>query len=265
ARARIVAGGCGDCGGAEMGLKRLLRNKIALPILLAGVALAGLRTASPHAAGERYRTEAVGLGDIAHTVSANGTLNPVGLVRVGTQVSGTVSELHADFNDRVHAGEVLVVLDDALFRAQVQQTEANVGNARAALELAVANEARMRQLHRGGFISEQELDQTVQGAKAARAQLALAEAQLQKDRTNLGYTVIRSPVSGVVVDRQVDVGQTVAASFQTPTLFLIAQDLSKMQIDSSFAEADIGNIRVGQPVRFQGVAVPARACLGTMS
>src|SRR5439155_4351563 len=212
-----------------MGLTSLLRNKIALPILLGGVALAGLRTASPQAAGERYRTEAVGLGDITQTVSANGTLNPVVLVRVGTQVSGMVSKLHADFNDRVHAGEVLVELDDALFRAQVQQSEANVGNAEATLELTAANEARMRPLRRQGFISEQELDQTVQGAKSARAQLALAQAQLEKDRTNLGYTVIRSPVAGVVVDRQVDVGQTVAASFQTPTLFLIAQDLSRMQ------------------------------------
>ena len=178
-----------------MGLKRLLRKKIALPILLAGVALAGLRTASPHAAGERYRTEAVGPGDITQTVSANGTLNPVVLVRVGTQVSGTVSKLHVDFNDRVHPGEVLVELDDALFRAQVQQSEANVANVRAALELAVANEARLRQLRRRGFISRQELDQAVEAAKSARAQLALAQAQLEKDRTNLGYTVIRSPVS----------------------------------------------------------------------
>src|SRR5437867_9305322 len=253
--------------GTEMGLKRLLRNKSVLTILPAGVALAVyvcLRTAASQAAAERYRTEVVGLGEITQIVSANGTLNPVVLVRVGTQVSGTVSKLHADFNDRVHAGEVLVELDDALFRAQVQQSEASVGNARAALELAVANETRMRQLHRQGFISEQELDQAQEAAKAARAQLALAQAQLQKDRTNLGYTVIRSPVSGVVVDRQVDVGQTVAASFQTPTLFLIAQDLAHMQIDSSFAEADIGNIRVGQPVHFKVDAFPDRSFQGTV-
>jgi len=197
-------------------------------------------------------------------VSANGTLNPVVLVRVGTQVSGTVSKLHVDFNDRVYPGEVLVELDDALFRAQVQQSEANVANARAALELAVANEARMRQLQRQALVSRQELDQAVEAAKSARAQLALARAQLQKDRTNLGYTVIRSPVSGVVVDRQVDVGQTVAATFQTPTLLLIAQDLTKMQIDSSFAEADIGNIRVGQPVSFKVDAFPDRAFQGTV-
>ena len=250
-----------------MGLKRLLRNKTLLTVLPAGVALAvytSLRTVSSHAAGERYRTEAVGLGDISQTVSATGTLNPVVLVRVGTQVSGTVSKLHADFNDRVHEGEVLVELDDRLFRAQVHESEAKVGDARAALELAVANEARMRQLHRQGFISQQELDQVEEAAKAARAQLALAQAQLEKDRTNLAYTVIRSPVSGVVVDRQVDVGQTVAASFQTPTLFLIAQDLSRMQIDTSFAEADIGSIRVGQPVHFKVDAFPDRSFQGTV-
>jgi len=248
-------------------LKRLLRNKSVLMILPAGVALAvyvGLRTASSHAAAERYRTEVVRLGEITQTVSANGTLNPVVLVRVGTQVSGTVSKLHADFNDRVHEGEVLVELDDRLFRAQVHESEAKVGDARAALELAVANEARMRQLHRQGFISQQELDQVEEAAKAARAQLALAQAQLEKDRTNLAYTVIRSPVSGVVVDRQVDVGQTVAASFQTPTLFLIAQDLSRMQIDTSFAEADIGSIRVGQPVHFKVDAFPDRSFQGTV-
>ena len=250
-----------------MGWKRLLRNSIVLTTLVAGVALAVyacLRTASSHAAGERYRTEVVGLGEVTQTVSATGALNPVVLVRVGTQVSGTVRKLHADFNHRVQPGTVLVELDDALFRAQVLQSEANVDNARAALELAVANEAGVRQLHRQGFISRQELDQTVQAAKSARAQLALAQAQLQKDRTNLGYTVIRSPVSGVVVDRQVDVGQTVAASFQTPTLFLIAQDLAHMQIDSSFAEADIGNIRVGQPVHFKVDAFPDRSFQGTV-
>ena len=253
--------------GTEMRLQRLLRNKSVLTILPAGVALAVyacLRTASSHAAAERYRTEVVRLGEITQTVSANGTLNPVVLVRVGTQVSGTVSKLHADFNDRVHEGEVLVELDDRLFRAQVHESEAKVGDARAALELAVANEARMRQLHRQGFISQQELDQVEEAAKAARAQLALAQAQLEKDRTNLAYTVIRSPVSGVVVDRQVDVGQTVAASFQTPTLFLIAQDLSRMQIDTSFAEADIGSIRVGQPVHFKVDAFPDRSFQGTV-
>src|SRR5262249_23325515 len=243
------------------------RRWILLVILAVAVVLAvsaSLRTASSQAAGERYRTEVVAVGDIVQTVSATGTLNPVVLVRVGTQVSGTVSKLHADYNDRVQGGQILVELDDALFRAQVQQSDASVGNAEAALELAAVNERRLRELSRQGVVSKQELDQAVAAAKSTRAQLALAKAQLEKDRTNLGYTVIRSPVSGVVVDRQVDVGQTVAASFQTPTLFLIAQDLARMQIDSSFAEADIGTVRVGQPVSFTVDAFPGRTFPGTV-
>jgi HlyD family secretion protein len=213
---------------------------------------------------ERYTTQALERGELTQTVSANGTLNPVVLVSVGTQVSGTVKKLHVDFNDSVKEGQVLMELDPALFQAVANQSEANVSNAQAALELAQLNEARTRDLFKREYISKQGVDQAVQVLKSARAQLALARAQLQKDRTNLAYTVIRSPVSGVVVSREVDVGQTVAASFQTPTLFKIAQDLSKMQIDSNFAEADIGNIRVGQPVRFTVDAYPNQTFKGSV-
>jgi HlyD family secretion protein len=197
-----------------------------------------------------YKSDVLKTGNVTQTVSANGTLNPVVLVNVGTQVSGTVKKLHVDFNDRVQAGQILLELDPAVLEAQVKQTEANLSSARATLELALANEKRSRALFEQEFISNQDLDTAIQANKSARAQVELALAQLAKDRTNLNYAVIRSPVSGVVVDRSVDVGQTVAASFQTPTLFRIAQDLGKMQIDSSFAEADVGSIRVGQPVQF---------------
>jgi HlyD family secretion protein len=210
-------------------------------------------------AGQRYRTQEAAVGDVTRTVSANGTLNPVVLVNVGTQVSGTVKKLHVDYNDRVRAGQVLLELDPALYAAQVNQSQANVHNAEATLELARANAARNRNLFDQQFISKQDLDTSMQALKSATAQVELAMAQLAKDRTNLNYATIRSPVSGVVVDRAVDVGQTVAASFQTPTLFKIAQDLSKMQIDSSFAEADIGSIRVDQPVRFSVDAFPNRS------
>lgn len=211
------------------------------------------------AAKDRYRTETLETGNLTQTVSANGTLNPVVLVNVGTQVSGTVKKLYADFNQKVQAGQVLAELDPALLQAQVMQSEANVANARSTVELASANEARMKSLYAQEYATRLELDQAVQAAKSGRAQLDLARAQLRKDRTNLDYTKIISPVSGVVVSRQIDIGQTVAASFQTPTLFQIAQDLSRMQIDSSFAEADIGNIKVGQPVRFSVDAFPNRS------
>ena len=244
---------------------QLLWVKITLILALIGLGAGGYlywqKSHSPSLE-ERYKTQALEMGDIIQTVSANGTLNPVVLVNVGTQVSGTVKKLYVDFNDRVNKGQILAELDPALFQAQVSQSEANVSNAQASLELALANETRMRELFKQDYVSRQELDQSVQALKSARAQLALARAQLQKDRTNFDYSVIRSPVSGVVVSRVIDIGQTVAASFQTPTLFTIAQDLSKMQIDSSFAEADVGNIRVGQAVRFTVDAFPNRTFQG---
>jgi HlyD family secretion protein len=240
-------------------------KKIALAALVALVAGAGYYYHQKRADADaqyRYKTQALSRGGLTRTVSANGTLNPVTLVSVGTQVSGTVKKLHVDFNDRVKAGQVLAELDDAIFSAQVRQSDANLAAAQAALALARASEARLQELFRQEYVSRQELDQAIQARQAAEAQVRLARAQNDRDRANLGYSVIRSPVSGVVVDRQVDVGQTVAASFQTPTLFKIAQDLTQMQIFTSFAEADVAPIRVGQPVRFSVDAFPNRSFEG---
>lgn len=233
-------------------MKKLLHSPIALALIAAAIIGIGIivylkvYSDSP----PQFRTEIVGKGDISQTVSANGTINPVTLVSVGTQVSGTVKKLYVDFNSKVKKGQILLELDDSLLAAQLKQSEANVQSAQASLELATANEKRTRDLFALQYVAQQDLDTAVQAKKSAEAQLLSARAQLGKDRANLSYSVIRSPVSGVVVDREVDVGQTVAASLQTPTLFKIAQDLSKMQIDSNFAEADIGSIRVGQTVRF---------------
>jgi len=240
--------------------KRFFSKATAWALLMAALVAAAVLwwVLAPQGAQQLYRTVPAKVGDVTQTVSANGTLNPVVLVSVGTQVSGTVMKLRVDYNDRVKAGQVLAELDPALLQAQVRQDEANVNSARAMLELAEANEARSRALYQQEFISRQDYDTAVQARKSGRAQLDQVSAQLAKDRTNLNNTVIRSPVSGVVVDRTVDVGQTVAASFQTPTLFRIAQDLRNMQIDSSFAEADIGSIKVGQPVVFTVDAFPDR-------
>lgn len=210
----------------------------------------------------RYRIETLKKGDITQTVSANGTLNPVVLVNVGTQVSGTVSKLFVDFNDKVEKGQALLQLDRSLLAAQARQSAASIGNFAATLELARANEARIKTLFEQEYVSRQELDQAVQARKSAEAQLAQARASADKDQVNLNYTTIRSPVSGVVIDRLVDLGQTVAASLQTPTLIKIAQDLSEMRIDSSFAEADIGKIKKGQKVRFTVDAFPNRNFTG---
>ena len=200
---------------------------------------------------DRYVTVPLKRGSIAQIVSANGALNPVRLVSVGSQVSGIVRKLYVDFNDHVQAGQILLELDPSLSEAQLQQSKANVLSAEASLELAQLNEARVRNLFSQGFVSRQELDQSVQVLKLAQAQLAVAKAQAGRDRTNRINTVIRSPISGVVVSREVDLGQTVAASFTAPTLFKIAQDLRRMQIDSSYSEADVGKIRVGQIATFR--------------
>jgi len=203
-----------------------------------------------------YRLQTVVTGDIEQNVTANGTINPVTLVNVGTQVSGRVKKIYADYNDQVKKGQILLELEDELFKAQIAQSLGNVKNNEASIELARANETRMRSLFEKEYVSKQELDQSVQALKSAEAQLSTTKAQLKRDQTNYGYSIIKSPVAGVVVDRVVDVGQTVAASLQTPTLFKIAQDLSKMQIDTSFAEADIGRIQVGQVAKFNVDAFP---------
>lgn len=244
-------------------------NRIAKIVIAvaAGAALigGGIWAARERAAQDpekRFKLATVERGDVVQTVSANGTLNPVVLVNVGTQVSGTVKKLYVDFNDRVKAGQPLLELDDALLAATERQSAANVINAQAALELALANETRIAALFKQEYVSRQEYDQARQSLKSAQAQLALAQAQNQRDRVNLGFTTIRSPVDGVVVDRVIDLGQTVAASFQTPVLIKIAQDLSEMRIDTAFAEADIGNIREGQSVRFTVDAFPNRNFTG---
>lgn len=211
-----------------------------------------------------YETEAVAVGDLTETVSANGTLNPVTLVNVGTQVSGTVRQLQADFNDRVRAGQVLLVLDDRVYSASVRQLTANLRSATAQAELAAGNLQRGEAVFAKGVISRQDVEQLRQQATSAAAQRDVVAAQLDREKTNLGYTVIRSPVSGVVVSREVDIGQTVAASFQTPTLFKIAQDLSKMQINGSFAEADIGRLSQGLGVKFTVDAYPERTFNGSI-
>jgi HlyD family secretion protein len=230
-------------------------------LLIAGIAGGGVWYVQSRASQDpekRYRIAEVVRGEVIQAVSANGTLNPVVLVSVGTQVSGTVKKLYVDFNDKVKAGQALLELDDALVSASERQSAANVLSARASLDLAQANEQRMKALLAEEYVSKQEYEQTAQVLKSARAQLTQAQAQNARDQANLGFTVIRSPVDGVVIDRVVDLGQTVAASFQTPTLIKIAQDLSEMRIDTSFAEADIGAIREGQKARFTVDAFPSR-------
>ena len=239
-------------------MKKLLHHLINIALILAFIfgAYYVYQLSHKKKPEDLYRLQPVTTGDIEQNVTANGTINPVSLVNVGTQVSGRVKKIYADYNDQVKKGQVLLELEDELFKAQIAASLGNVKNNEASLELAKANEMRMRSLFEKEYVSKQELDQSVQALKSAEAQLSTTRAQLKRDQTNYSYSIIKSPVSGVVVDRVVDVGQTVAASLQTPTLFKIAQDLSKMQIDTSFAEADIGRIQVGQVAKFNVDAFP---------
>lgn len=212
----------------------------------------------------KFRTEKVTRGDIQAAVTATGTVNAVTTVLVGTQVSGRIKAIYADYNAQVKDGQLIAQVDPALFEAQVDQARANLNAAQANLEKAeqVFLDAqrtleRNRQLLTRDLIAQSETDTAQTNCDTAGSQVRVAQAQkeqaaaaLRTAETNLRYTRILSPVDGVVVSRNVDVGQTVAASFQTPTLFTIAQDLTKMQIDTNVDEADIGKIRLEQDVEF---------------
>jgi HlyD family secretion protein len=247
-----------------------MKKVLVILVVVAAFGAAGVIAFRSKENGPKYRTEKVVRGDITAVVSATGIVNPVRTVLVGTQVSGVVKALFADFNSTVRAGQLVAQIDPATFEAQREQARANVQSARANLEKAEASHAdmsriaaRVRDLHAKKFAAQGELDTAetnLASAKAAvsaaRAAVAQAEAAERVAETNLRYTRIVSPVDGTVIARNVDVGQTVAASFQTPTLFSIAEDLAKMQIDTNVAEADIGRVREGQEVEFRVDAYP---------
>ncbi|MFZ6760051.1 efflux RND transporter periplasmic adaptor subunit [Undibacterium sp. Ji50W] len=206
----------------------------------------------------KYRTAVVDKGNISQTVTASGTLNPVALISVGSQVSGTVVELKADFNDRVKQGQILLKLDPTIFNAQIKQSEASLASAEASKRLAQATLERNQKLVTQNYISGTAMDQARREVEVADANIKLARAQLDRVNADLNNSVIRSPIDGVIIKRTIDMGQTVAASFQTPNLFQIARDLTKMQIDTSVSEADVGSLKDGLPARFVVDAYPDR-------
>ncbi|OEZ97832.1 macrolide export protein MacA [Duganella sp. HH101] len=238
----------------------LTKKKIALAVglLVIGGASAAWysKSKAPVVEPPRFRVAAAETGNITQTVTATGTINPVALINIGSQVSGTVSELKADFNDRVQKGQVLLKLDPTIFNAQIRQVEAQLASARASLRLAQATHQRNQTLVTQSFISPLALDQSKREVDVAQANIQLAQAQLQRAQADLDNSVIRSPIDGVIIKRTVDLGQTVAASFTTPTLFQIARDLTKMQIDTSVSEADVGALKEGQEARFVVDAYP---------
>lgn len=247
---------------------------IALLALAAAAALS-LRGRAPSPAAA-YQTAAPTRGEMSARVTCTGTLAPVATVDVGAQVSGTIAELLADYNSRVAAGQVIARMDPALFEAKVaqargayRQARANLDKARVTLADAERTLARNRALRADGTVAQSELDSAQTARDTAQAEVSAAEGSVgqtrgayDEARVNLGHTVITSPVNGTVIDRSVDVGQTVAASYQTPTLFSIAQDLTRMEIKASVDEADIGSVREGQTAAFTVDAYPDRRFAG---
>jgi HlyD family secretion protein len=226
-----------------------------------------------------YKTTKVERGSIVSSVSATGNLAAVVTVQVGTQVSGTIQKLFVDFNSPVKRGQTIAQIDPALFNAQVEQSRGNYINAQAGLQKAKADLIdakrtleRNRQLVKDGIIAQSDFDaadtkyeEAVAGVKAAEGSVAQNRGAYSQAQTNLKYSTIKSPVDGTVIARSVDVGQTVAASFQTPTLFTIAQDLTKMEIDTSVDEADISRVGEGQPVTFTVDSYPERRFQGKVT
>ncbi len=243
------------------------RRPLLIAISLAVVVLVALffLRRSKDDGGEQYRTDAASRGNITATASATGTLSAVTTVQIGSQVSGIVAELHADFNSQVKKGQLLAELDPTSFLQQVEQRQAEVTRQQIEVANARVNYNRQKRLADAGLIPEADLDAARAARDGSGAQLALSQASLRQAQTNLGYTKIYSPVDGQVVDRQYDIGQTVAASFSAPTLFTIAQDLTKMQVKADVDQSDIGRIQTGQSVRFTVDAYPEEQFRGNIS
>ena len=211
----------------------------------------------------RYGT--VDRGDIVKAVTATGTVQAIKTVQVGSQVSGTISKLYVDFNSVVHVGELVAQLDPTFYQTAVDVSEANLSQSKANLANAQREEARDLQLLNQALMSPSDYDAAKTKLLVAQAAVKQGEADLAKQKVNLGYCTIHSPISGTVVSRNVDVGQTVAASLNAPVLFTIAEDMSKMQVSASVDEADIGQIQNGQDVKFTVEAYPGEPFVGTVS
>ena len=212
-----------------------------------------------------FNTVAVVRGELTATVTATGTLNPVVNVTVGSQVSGRISKLYVDYNSVVKSNQIIAEIDPATYQAAVEQADADLANAKANLELQHVQFDRSSELFTNKLISGSDFDTALATLHEAEATVKIKQASLSNARVNLNYCKIVSPVDGVVIQRAVELGQTVASSFNTPTIFQIANDLTKMQIDSNVAEADIGGVVEGQNVDFTVDAYPTRTFHGSVA
>jgi HlyD family secretion protein len=243
------------------------------------VAFLGWQMLKPKAPKDPYRTEAVAVGDVTKSVSASGSLQALVTVQVGSQISGQITKVLVDFNDKVTKGQVMAVLDPQTYvsranqgRAQVQAGNAALAQAQAQAAVAKANYDRTRLLYDKGIAAKAALDAdlaawkvSLAGIKSAQANIAQSRASLASTEVDLGRTTIVAPIAGVVVDRQIEPGQTVAASLQAPVLFQIAQDLNQLEVKINVDEADIGQVREGQTVKFTVDAFPDESFTGVVT
>jgi HlyD family secretion protein len=234
-------------------------------LLLAAAGGASWRFKSHAEEGPKYTTEKVGRGDLTQTVTATGTLNPVVNVTVGSQVSGRVCKLYVDYNSTVKSNQVIAEIDPVTYEAAVEQARADLASSKANAELQGVEAKRSTELFKDKLVSSSDHDTAVATFHEAQATVQIKEALLHTAEANLGYCKIISPVDGVVISRAVELGQTVASSFNTPTLFQIANDLTKMQIDTAVDEADIGRVKKGDNVDFTVDAYPNRTFHGAIT
>lgn len=242
-------------------MKKFVWVAIALGIGVGVFLLLGSRKKSE----PKYRTAKVDRGDVSQTVTATGAVSAVTSVAVGSQVSGIIQKLYADFNSQVKKGDLLAELDPTPFQEKVNASQAGLDKANVEMRNTRIALNRQQALKKEGLAPQADYDQAQANYDSARASVQQAAAALKQAETDLKYTKIVAPIDGVVVARQYDVGQTVAASFQAPTLFTIAQDLTKMQVSADVSESDIGTVKVGQPVRFNVDAYPDRDFRGRVS
>ena len=241
-----------------------LKKKHIIILIAAALALIFLVVINAKANGVKYETRKVRRCTITEVVEASGTINPVNTVSVGSTVSGLIKEIYVDFNSVVKKGQILAQIDPANFQASVDQAtaqinnaQANLANTQAVMEMSRKTYNRYKNLYAKNFIAKSELDQAesdyyanLAKVNSAKAQISQAQATYNTAMTNLGYTKIIAPVDGTIISREIDLGQPVAASFQAPQLFTIAQDLTNMQIEVNVSEADIGKVKVGQDVTY---------------
>ena len=242
------------------------RRNIVVAVIGAALVVSAIVFAHSRSSGAAgFQTATVTRGSITQAVTATGTLNPVVNVQVGSQVSGIIQKLFADFNSNVKAGDVIAQIDPATFQASVTQAEGDLAAAEAQLELARVNAGRTQSLFAKQNSAQADVDQAQANLHQAEANVKIKQGALEKTRTDLERCTILSPIDGTVISRNVDVGQTVAASLQAPVLFTIANDLTKMQIDANVAEADVGAVAVDQNVDFTVDAFPNRTFQGKVT